>query len=233
MRKLLFSLSCTVGLLCNSVQANPEYSQEQLQQILQEELTQLQQTSKSKKIVGERVDFKLPKHMQLAFMAGNPKDRFMAEYISKKEKVESWKSDFIAQQRSKLPLQVLALLSIQGIQNACPAPNLYSSISRLTQEPSRIIFTYFCKVPQTQAPFGEGGVMTFLQGSDYVFKFWSSWRPQSESDFQEFAALNADTGQERKMNLGIDPVKYAELFHLATSLEVCNPQAKVRCKFSR
>lgn len=229
MKKALFSLSCILGLSTNIVYADQQYSDEQLTKIVQEDFKQLQQTATSKKIVGEQIDIQLPKHMQLAFMVGNGKDRFMAEYVSKKENVEQWKTDFIGQQRSKIPLNILAYLSIEGITQACPSPYLTSMTQTLKNDPSRIVFSYFCKLPQATAPFGEGGVMTFLKGQEYIFKFWKAWRPQSEKDFVEFTNIQADTGKSQKLNIGLSPEKYMNFVSDAFSVRLCNPQAKKPC----
>lgn len=231
MKKSHILLSGVLGLSATTAIANQQYTQEQLTRIVQEDAKQLQQYPKSKNISGERVDFALPAHMHLAYMIGSEKDRFLAEYISKKENIEHWKSDFIAQQRSKIPFETLIALSIEGVKQACSSPNLYSNIQQLQKDPSRIVFTYFCKLPQGNlAPFGEGGVMTFLKGKEYNFKFWQSWRPQSKKDFVAFNTIQVDAGTSQEINIGLSPQKYLKFMHQAFSATLCNPQAKKPCK---
>lgn len=233
MKKSHLFFVCLVGLLAKVAYANQPYSEAQLINLIQEDAKQLQLTPKSKKIVGERVDFSLPKSMHLAYLAGNEKSQFLAEYIHKKENINHWKSEFIAQQRSKVPLDILTALTIAELEQACPSPYLYTDVQQLKNDPSRIVLSYFCKLSQNNAPLGEGAVMTLLQGNDYTFKFWHSWRPQSEQDFVEFTNVKAETGSTEKINLGIKPEKYLELVNQGFSVSLCNPQAKKPCRFMK
>lgn len=188
---------------------------EALHKQLQSEFQALNRTITPTKIIGEQLDFQLPKKMTLAYMTGDPNNYFMAEYIQQGDNLNKWSKYYFAQQRSSLPLEILMELSVRGVKQACPTlrDSITAEVPSKKGEPRRIDWLYFCPEKNAQAPFGEGGRMLFIQGQAFSFKFWQSWRPQT----QKQAALRL--GAYAKNIQDVNPT-------------ICNPQNKQPCKYN-
>ena len=215
MKKLLVTLAGVIAIQANA------YTQQELAML--EEIQQLERQVLSiqnnpQKIIGEQVDFPLPKNIKMRFLLGDPNTIFMAEYLSEKDNLDGWKGTFFGQQRSLYPLPILAELSVEGIKRNCQNLRDSSIIEHFDKagkknEKQPITFTYFCADQTKVAPYGEGGQMTFILGEVATFKFWQSWRPQSK--------------QEAEKRFGIDNLD--RIYPMPTKL--CNPKQKQVCQF--
>ncbi|TDQ59835.1 hypothetical protein EDC45_0497 [Mesocricetibacter intestinalis] len=171
------------------------------------------------KVVGEQIDFAVPSYAKLAFMQGTPAGEYQAEYVDKSESVESWKKFFIGYKRiNQGDFKQLVAANVKALPQLCS--NLTFSKFYRHKDPfykagDIISWVFFCADKMPNAPYGEGTVMTFLQGEDFLFQHWSAWRPTS-----------ADLGAN---NLGIDKQRLAQLIRLGGTVNLCNKEAGKKC----
>lgn len=173
-------------------------------------------------VVGERVDAPLPEGAKLAYMAGNPKGEFIAEFASPQEDITRWKTLFIAQQRVNDTLPNTFRRTLQGIQSACgkgklAPPQIFAPRKDIKPlfEGKILALALHCRQAMPNAPFGELTAMLFFQGQKHNFKYWRSWRPQNQQQLT--------TSLQESQSFFADGLK---------SVDLCQPQAGRACRHS-
>ena len=215
MKKIL--VACLGAILSSQTSAFTQEELAQLQEIEQVERQVLSVVNKPQKLIGEQVDFNLPKNAKLSYLYGDPKTVFLAEYIEDGDNIEQWKGYFAAQHKSFFPASLLAHLTITAVKQKCQNLKESALIEHFNKDMQQnqqqpYTWSYFCADKTPQAPYGEGGIMYFIQGKENGFKFWQSWRPQSEQEAQKLFG--------------------SDFKNLASSdIGLCNPQMGKKCRY--
>ena len=169
-------------------------------------------------VAGERVDAPLPAGAKLAYMAGDARGEFIAEFASPKEDIAHWESLFVAQQRIHGSLADAVKRTLAGVRNAChmlEQPRVFAPQKGAAKfKGDMLAVTLYCRQAMPHAPHGELMAMLFMQGQQHTFKYWRSWRPQTQQQVQ--------AAQQNSMRFLSESLKDAGL---------CNPQAGRDCRY--
>ncbi|MFC0309662.1 hypothetical protein ACFFHT_06165 [Gallibacterium melopsittaci] len=176
-------------------------------------------------IKGEQIDFPPPQKSKLAFFSGDPKGIYVTEYTDAKDKVDSWKTYLISDSRyphhmgSWLDLIAFALGTLQ---EKCPTIR-FSEIEPLLSNifPGKAVaVAYYCPEKLPNAPYGEAALNFFLEGEDYNFHHWHSWRPQEKPKEEDIFGVN-------HFSLLTDYIVMREY------LSICNPEKGKPCRYNK
>ncbi len=169
-------------------------------------------------VVGERVDAPLPAGAKLAYMAGDARGEFIAEFANPKESITSWKSLFVAQQRVNDTLPNTVKRTLAGMRSACSMldkPGVFAPQKEAAAfKGDMLAVLLYCRQPMPNAPQGELTAMLFMRGQQHTFKYWRSWRPQTQQQVQ--------AARKESMAFFSNSLKDAAL---------CNPQAGQACRY--
>ena len=168
-------------------------------------------------VAGERVDAPLLAGTKLAYMAGDGKGEFIAEFADPKEDIALWQKRFVAQQRVNDTLPNTVKRTLHSVRSACSAlgkPEVFAPQKEMAKfKGDMLALRFHCQQAMPNAPLGELTAMLFLQGQQHTFKYWRSWRPQNQQQLQE-------------------ALKESNRFFSSSlkDADLCNPQASRACR---
>lgn len=151
--------------------------------------------AKKIKISGEQVIHDIPKGWDLSYFEGDPAGNFLMEYVPKGDDVRQWKQGYLLIRRSAYPDATLmsklkeakispAMVGILQAQDTAKK-GCGENFRPMTQGETvfnGIAFAIsggYCPQYGQYLPFGEGAVVSVLEGKENIFKLQYSWRPHS------------------------------------------------------
>ena len=164
------------------------------------------------------MDAPLPAGAKLAYMAGSARGDFIAEFANPKEDITRWKDLFVAQQRVSDTLPNTVKRTLAGMRSACSMldkPGVFAPQKEAAAfKGDMLAVLLYCRQPMPNAPQGELTAMLFMRGQQHTFKYWRSWRPQTQQQVQ--------AARKESMAFFANSLKDAAL---------CNPQAGQACRY--
>ena len=185
-------------------------------------------------VIGEQIEHPVPAGWKLAWMEGSPNGANYAEYIPEGEDIEHWRSGYLLLRRVPLPSEEV-LAKIEGGKNkladgsligffqkankACAGTNeLMSQRTNVFNGLYMAVGGGFCDRYGTSAPFGEGALVAFAVGKDYLFQMQYGWRPANEQQAKADLPWRIDGERARK---------YLEAFKAS---KLCGGAGEPACK---
>lgn len=145
------------------------------------------------RVVGEQIEYAVPAGWKLAWMEGKPDGSFFVEFIPKDETIEKWRGGYLLVQRLPYPnpdvlekiksikskiADVALFQFFEKANKACVGKNqLMSQRTNVFNSIYMAIGGGFCDRYAGAAPFGEGTVIAFAEGEDFLFQMQYGWRP--------------------------------------------------------
>jgi hypothetical protein len=151
-------------------------------------------------VTGERMDIQVPAGWKLAWMDKMPDNGYLQEFIPKSEDINAWRKGYLSIQRIAYPpaavleeikrtnrhLADVALASYMETADVnCEGKN--TEMSQRANEFNGVHFAVsggFCDRFGTAAPFGEGAIIAFAEGRNFLFRIQYGWRPANEQEAQ-------------------------------------------------
>ncbi|MYN15955.1 hypothetical protein GTP81_04250 [Rugamonas sp. FT107W] len=155
-------------------------------------------TGKPFAVVGEQLQHKIPKGWKLAWMEGQPDGEYFVEYLPEAEDINNWREGYLSIRRLPYPnatamaqiekagakvADVALFQFIKGAVQSCGGR--HQAMSQRTDTSNGVYLAVsggYCDKYGSAAPFGEGSLIAYAQGKDYVFQIQYGWRPKSETD---------------------------------------------------
>ena len=186
------------------------------------------------RVTGEQIEHPVPTGWKLAWMEGNPDSSYYAEYLPEGESIEHWRTGYLLLSRVPLPsAEVLAKVEggknkladgsvidfFQKASKACAGTNeLMSQRTNVFNGIYMAVGGGFCDRYGATAPFGEGALVAFAVGKDYLFKMQYGWRPANEQQAKANLPWRLDAELARQ---------YLEAFKAST---LCGGTEQPACK---
>ncbi len=152
-------------------------------------------------VQGEQLVHAPPSGWKLAWMSGEPGGSYTVEYISGTEDIQAWREGYLQIARNPYPAEELlkelarrktSISALAIYQDADQAKKrcagAYTPMSMATNVSNGVTYSVgggFCDKYGPAAPFGEGALVGFFEGKDYLFKVQYGWRPKSPGDKKE------------------------------------------------
>ena len=151
-------------------------------------------------VSGERLEPRIPAGWKLAWMEGGAHGGFIVEYIPQAEDIQNWREGYLVVQRMPYP-SASAMAELKNANAKIADVALYQLMKKveqtcggrhqaMTQATNDYGGAHFavsggyCDQYGIAAPFGEGSVVAFVEGKEYLFRIQFGWRPKSESERQ-------------------------------------------------
>lgn len=153
------------------------------------------------RVSGEQLDFRVPDGWKLAWMSGKGDDQYLAEYLPVNENIDAWRGEYFSINRFRYPSQKIRD-KIAALHSSVAAVALYQFIRKadatcggIHVDMSQRIAMFngvrfavgggYCSRYGSAAPFGEGSIVAFAEGEQYVFRVKYDWRPSSSDEQKE------------------------------------------------
>lgn len=149
-------------------------------------------------VTGEQVVHRPPAGWKLAWMSGKSDGNYFSEYIPDEEDINSWRKGYLLIQRIGFPPNEIvkaleknririgdALLYsfMQEVRKTCGGRQ--ESMEFKGNNFNGLYFAMgggFCDRYGPAAPFGEGQIVGFVEGKNFMFRIQYSWRPRSTAE---------------------------------------------------
>lgn len=147
-------------------------------------------------VSGEQLQHPIPKGWKLAWMEGTPDGGYLAEYIPQADDINNWREGYLSIQRAAYPgaavveqiakanAKVSDVALVQFMKMAADnCGGHHQAMSKGTNTFNGVHFAVsggYCDKYGPAAPFGEGSVIAYVDGRDYLFRIQYSWRPKDE-----------------------------------------------------
>ncbi|WNH53475.1 hypothetical protein [Stenotrophomonas oahuensis] len=175
---------------------------------------------------GEQLQVAVPSGWKLAWMAGDRSGNgdVMQEYIPADQNIKNWRGQYLLVGRVPLPPaevskevaamgktlpQMVSMVSQQEARKACGGT--FTEIepwSGAAAAGESTISGGFCDRFGPAAPFGEGALIGYLQGKQYVHRIEYHWRPASEGERNAHLPTRVHPAQQQAW---IDAIKATPL----------------------
>nr|WP_315201381.1 hypothetical protein [uncultured Albidiferax sp.] len=187
-------------------------------------------------VVGEQLAHPPPEGWKRAWTGGQADGSYIVEFIPATENIDAWRQGYLAIERLEYPgkdvLQRLAERNMKVSDLALyqltskakeTCPGQHTAIEHKRYQSSGVSFAVgggFCDLYGPAAPYGEGSVVAFAEGKNYLFRIQYGWRPQSIQ------------AREDNLPLRIPPKKLQEYLDAIRMSSLCGGPEQPVCKIS-
>jgi hypothetical protein len=151
-------------------------------------------------VSGERIDIQAPAGWKLAWMDGTPNGSYLQEFIPENEDINTWRKGYLSIRRIAYPPAAtveeikranshVADAALASFMKATAAncSEKHTAMSQRANDFNGVHFAVgggFCDRHGPAMPFGEGAIIAFVEGRDFLFFMQYGWRPADEREAQ-------------------------------------------------
>jgi len=166
------------------------------------------------KVSGEQPDVAVPAGWKLAYKAVHPDGAYFFEYIPEGENIDNWRSGYLfvgrapyPEHRKKTDLNQPKAASIgdamvsaiqKEVADACKGQGSFMPMSHRWNifNGSRVsVSGGFCSKMGSAAPYGEGAIVSVIEGEEYLHQISFHWRPISAEQREKRMPAWGDTDE--------------------------------------